>query len=561
VSEQKRPLTRREFLKYAGTAAAGSILAACAPVPAPQVVEEPVTQEAEKVAAPTPTVVKPSSEPIVMGVANDPEGFNGCMSLSDHPQYFVERKLVEYDYKMGTFDVVPGTAESWEILDDGLRYRMHIRENVKFHDGTEFNAEAMKFWLEMMINEDHPYHGVTDTWRCGVRVQGIQEFQVVDNFTLDLVLPKVNPPQLVWMGTAAYACISPTAVKSGADVIQGAYGLGPYKIAQHDKGLRAVMERFDQFYDPQVGKAPQIILRPIPETASLIASLEAGEIHWMEGIPPEEVQRLREVAGITVAERKTLYVWFIHLDMRKSPLDDVRVRQALNYAIDKESLIQNVLSGAGERSYSPLSPQFGDFYAGDVVHHYDYDPQKAKDLLAEAGFPNGFDEIDGQRATLYTNTGRVGQQKPVEMCEFIQAQWKEIGVDVEIEAMEWATFEGRRTKGEFPMATRGWTPSDPSPDGVLLQNFHGDYHPPAARAVAYLDDPDVNRLLDEGGSTADHATRVEKFVEAQKRIVDLAPWVFIDHEIAFEAYTDRLQDYVVWSGGRGAGLLYATLKA
>ena len=152
------------------------------------------------------------------------------------------------------------------------------------------------------------------------------------------------------------------------------------------------------------------------------------------------------------------------------------------------------------------------FRSGNVVQKYDYNPAKARELLAAAGFPNGF------KTTIYTNTGRAGQLKPVEMSQFIQANWKAVGVDANIEAMEWSAFEARRSAGEFAVATRGWTPSTGDPDGVLFQNFHSSMIPPVQRNVAYLNDPEVDRLLDAGAATLDPVKRPQAFVGAQQTV-------------------------------------------
>jgi peptide/nickel transport system substrate-binding protein len=343
------------------------------------------------------------------------------------------------------------------------------------------------------------------------------------------------------------------AIEAGADLANEDHAAGPYTVVDRQKGSFTVLDRFDKFYDPDEGVAPRVGLRVIPEMNSRVAALEAGEVDWIDSITAEVADSLRSTPGVVVKERKTLYVWFISLDMRNKPFDDVRVRQALNHALDKESLIRDVLGGAAQQSYSPLSPQFGPYYAGDAVQHYDYDPDKARALLAEAGYADGF------KSTIYTNTGRRGQLKPVEMSQFIQANWKDVGVDCNIEALEWTAFEGRRAKGEFPIATRGWTPSTGDPDGVLFQNFHSTMVPPTQRNVAFLQDPEVDRLLELGSSTLDPAVRPQAFVDAQKRIVDLAPWVFVCHETAFEAHTDKLEDYsVAHPHGWGNSLTYAS---
>ena len=147
--------------------------------------------------------------------------------------------------------------------------------------------------------------------------------------------------------------------------------------------------------------------------------------------------------------------------------------------------------------------------------------------------------------------------KPIEMSQFVQANWKAIGVDCNIEASEWSAFESRRRKGEFPIATRGWTPSTADPDGLLFQNFHSSMRPPVQRNVPFLNDPEVDKWLDTGMGTLDMAKRTNAFIEAQKRIVDLAPWVFVCHEITYEAYAKSLQGYKVHPAGRGQSLTYA----
>jgi peptide/nickel transport system substrate-binding protein len=413
----------------------------------------------------------------------------------------------------------------------------------------------------MIIKEDHPYHHLSQ--RGGSRARNVDYLEAVDKYTLDVHLTEVFPAEPDWLSSAhEFGPTNPeTIMELDEKMVDQADGLGPYKLLEWQPGTRTVLERHDKFWDPEEGKASQIILRPIPEQQAMIAALEAGEIHWMGDVPVNEALRLATTPGITVARRPTLWVWYITLDMRKEPLDNVLVRQALNYAVDKEVLINDVLGGAGQRSYGPLGPEFGPYYAGDVVHHYDYNPEKAKDLLAEAGFPNGFDEIDGEAAVLYTYTGRIGAQKPIEMCEFIQAQWKDVGVDIGIEVMDFGAFEEKRVAGEFPMATRGWTPSTADPDGLVVQNFHGDFRPPDGRNVTFLNDDEVNSLIDTAMTTLDMPKRIQAFHDAQKRIVDLAPWVFIDHEVAFEAYNEKLMDYVPWPGGRAASIVWSWLEA
>ena len=531
---QPATVGRRKVLKTAGAAGALTAMSGMAPFGSAVV--------ARAAAA---------GKSFVVGLASEADGVSTIVARPDHLGRLTERGLLDYDRAGASFKIVPGTAESMpEILDDGLRFRIKLRDDVYFHDGSKMDAESVVYWVNMQIDKKHPLNKLYK-WRALGRLKSIEKVVAVDEYTVDFYLKKFNAAQMDWFTDIGYAGGPVEPLKNKVDLVNTDLAAGPYKVVSRQRGGAAVLERFDKYFDPNEGKAPRIGLKTVPEVNARMAALEAGEIDWMDGLSAESAQYLKKVDGIEVSERKTLYVWFVSLDMRNKPLSDVRVRQALNYAVDKESLIRDVLSGAAERSYSPLSKQFGDFYAGDKVKHYDYDPDRAKALLKEAGYPDGF------KSTIYTNTGRIGQMKPIEMSQFIQANWKAIGVDCNIEASEWSAFESRRRKGEFPIATRGWTPSTADPDGLVLQNFHSSMVPPTQRNVAFLQDPEVDKWLDLGMGTLDMAKRTNAFVEAQKRIAELAPWVFICHEITFEAYNENLMGYKVHPSGRGRSLTYA----
>lgn len=492
--------------------------------------------------------------PIVLGVPAESNSVNVSFSggVSNHMRVIVQRGLLMYDNKDPSFKIVPGLArEMPEVLDDGLRFRFRLRDNAFYHDGTPVTANAIAHWINMLSDENHPDHDFYP-FEPAARLRSVARADAVDTLTLDIYLKAFNAAQMDWFTDLVYEGLPVEAIKRGANPAVEDLAAGPYKVIRREKGVATILERVENFYNPDEGRSPRIGIRPITEMNSRMAALEAGEVDYIDNITAEAADFLRANDGISVKERKTLYVWFVTLDMRQKPFDDLRVRQALNYALDKDSLISDILGGAAERSYAPLSAQFGPMYAGNEVQHYDYDPDKARALLAEAGYPNGFS------TTIFTNTGRRGQLKPVEMSQFIQANWADVGVKCEIEALEWGAFESRRIKGEFPVATRGWTPTTSDPDGLLIQNFHSKMIPPVQRNVAYLQDPEVDRLLDEGAGTLDPAIRTQAFINAQKRIVDLAPWVFVCHEVAYVAHNSSLQDYpVVHPAGWGEALTYA----
>lgn len=482
-----------------------------------------------------------TGQPIVLGVSAEANGIHqaAAAGASNQMLSFVQRSLLAYDHAGASYTVVPGlAAEMPQILDEGMRFRFKLRNNAFYHDGTKVTAQAIANWINMQIDRSHPNYDFIK-WTTGGRMRSIAKAVAIDDLTLDVQMSEFNAAMLDWFTEHQFEGVPLSAIEKKADLANQDYAAGPYTLVSRQKGVTTVLRRWEKHFDEKEGRAPRVGFRIIPEMNARIAALQAGEVDWIDSITAEAAQSLKNSRGIVIKERKTLYVWFVSLDMRKDPFKDIRVRQALNYAVDKDSMIRDVLGGSAQRSYAPLSPQFGPFYAGDVVEKYDYNPARARALLAAAGYPNGF------KTTIYTNTGRAGQLKPLEMSQFIQANWKAVGVDANIEAMEWTAFEQRRSAGEFPVATRGWTPSTGDPDGVLFQNFHSTMAPPVQRNVAFLNDPEVDRLLNEGAGTLDPVKRPKAFVDAQKRIVELAPWVFVCHEIAYEAHTDRLDNYPV----------------
>ncbi len=491
-------------------------------------------------------------KPIVIAMPNEQESMTQTAGLNDnYLARHVERSLLNYDTKDGTFRIVPEMASALpEILDGGLRFRFQLRDNMYYHDGTKVDADSIANWIMMQVDKNHPQNGLYK-WRLYSRLASVDKAVAVDRLVLDVHMKKLNAAQMDWFVSPGYGGGPKSVLKVNPDLINKEYGTGPYTVIERRKGAFTMLGKFDKFYRPDEGMAPRLALRPITESSSRIAALQAGEVDWIDAISTEEANFLKKVGNVVVGERKTLYVWFMSLDMRKPPFNDVRVRQALNYALNKEALIRDVLGGAAERSYAPLSPQFGDFYAGNAVRKYDYDPDRAKALLKEAGLGGGF------KSTIYTNTGRAGQLKPVEMSQFVQANWRAIGVDCTIEAMEWNVFETRRNKGDFAIATRGWTPSTADPDGLLFQNFHSSMIPPTNRNVPYLQDPEVDRHIDKGMRTLEHEARAQAFRDAQSRIVELAPWVFVCHEIAYEAYNRSLENYKIHPEGFGVALTRA----
>jgi len=226
-----------------------------------------------------------------------------------------------------------------------------------------------------------------------------------------------------------------------------------------------------------------------------------------------------------VQELKLPSIWYVYFNFKRKPFEDVRVRRALNYAIDKESLVKSILRGAGVAAKGPLGPVFGDAY-DPSLEGYPYNPQKSKELLAEAGFPNGFN------TTFIVPTSGAGMQQPTAMATLMQANWKAVGVNVEIKTVEFAAANDIWVKGDFDLAARATNPSGGDPENLLLTAFHTKR---ATTNYGFYASDEVDKLIDESSQSTDPKRRTEVHRLLQKRISEDAPWVFVDHEILYNA--------------------------
>jgi peptide/nickel transport system substrate-binding protein len=251
-------------------------------------------------------------------------------------------------------------------------------------------------------------------------------------------------------------------------------------------------------------------------------------------VPPDSLDDLRKDPNIVVAEADSSAVWYVTLNTRHPILKDKRVRQALNYAVNKDAIIRDILKGTAVVAVSPLSPVYG-AYAEPGVHRYPYDPDKAKALLKEAGFANGFD------VTFFVPESGSGMQSPVEMATVIQANLAAVGVRAKIQTMEWGAYLKKYLDGP-DMAEMSWNPSIGDPDHMMYMLLSSDRFPPAFNAGFYQN-PRVDELLRKGRTTIDEKERLPLYREAQKLVTEDAPWIIVDHGKQVIVHRKRVQGF------------------
>jgi len=243
-------------------------------------------------------------------------------------------------YESGTLEVAPGLAESWEISEDGTEYTLSLREGVTFHDGTPFNAEAVKFNFDRMLNEDHPYHD-TGPFPLAFFFSSVEETEVVDDLTVKFNLSEPYAPFLSNLAYPTGLLVSPAAVEAGgADFGRSPVGTGPFKFVEWRPNEAVVIDRYEDYWGDPAG-AQAVVFRPIEDSNTRVAEMLAGGIDMMVEVPPTSLGQF-EGDEFTVVEQAGPHVWFLILNAKEGPLADKAVRQAVNYAINKEAIVNDV---------------------------------------------------------------------------------------------------------------------------------------------------------------------------------------------------------------------------
>jgi len=436
--------------------------------------------------------------------------------------------------ELGTYKIVPGLAQSWDISKDGLTYTFKLRPNVKFHDGTPLTAEAVRFCFERQMNDKGAYYA-TGTYPYVKGFLGnVAGVEVLDPLTVQIKLKAPLTPFLQYLAHHSLYIYSPEALKKfGKDIVKNPVGTGPFKLETWEPGVKVVLARNDQYW----GGAPKIrqaIYVPIIEAQARLAAIKTGEIDLTMDVPPDSLADLRKDPSVVVAETNSSAVWYVTLNTRHPILKDKRVRQALNYAVNKDAIIRDILKGTAIVARGPMSPVYGPYYE-ETLKTYPYDLEKARALLKEAGQAGGFE------LTFMVPESGSGMQSPVEMATVIQANLAQIGVRAKIQTMEWGAYLKKYLDGP-DMAEMSWNPSIGDPDHMMYMLLSSDRFPPAFNAGFYQNDK-VDELLRKGRTTIDEKARVPLYKEAQKLVVDDAPWIFVDHGKQVIIHRKRVQGF------------------
>lgn len=422
-------------------------------------------------------------------------------------------------FKAGTLEVEPALAESWEISGDGLTYTFKLREGVAFHDGTPLTADAVKFNFDRMLKEDHPFHD-TGPFPLAFFFSSITEIEAPDELTVVMTLSEPFAPLLANLATPTGYIVSPAAVEeSGKDFGRAPVGTGPFKFAEWRSNELVAVEKNADYW----GGAPTleaVVFRPITDANTRTAEMLAGGLDVMVEVPPVSLSEF-ENDNYKILQTAGPHLWFLILNMKEGPFTDKLVRQAANYAINKEALVTDILEGTAEVAAGPTPPAFGWAY-NEALEPYPYDPEKARELLAEAG-------MESPGVTFFVTDGGSGMLDPVAMGTAIQADLAAVGFDVKIETYEWNTFLGEVNpglEGKADMAEMAWMTNDP--DTLPFLTLRTEAWPDKGGFNSgYYSNPEVDELLNKARVSTSQEERAELYKRMQEIVVEDAPWVFV----------------------------------
>jgi peptide/nickel transport system substrate-binding protein len=363
-------------------------------------------------------------------------------------------QLVEHDLTVSWQDgapskLVPSLATGWEISPDGTEYTFTLRKGVKFHDGTAFDAEAAKFNFDRIFDEDFEYFYPRAKAYRAADVYFLDRVEVLDQYRVKVILKEPFNSfllRLANLGPGMVSMLSPTAVRKYGNegMALNPVGTGPFKFVERVHGDRVVMERNPDYWggNPKVGPfLDRIVVKPVSDAATRMAGLRSGEFDMIIVPLPDSRQQLEE-AGFVWDQGTAHHNWYWAYNMTDPIFQDKRVRQALNYAVDRTALCRDVLNDTAFPMENGIVPP-GMLSYDPSYKAYEYNPAKAKALLAEAGHADGF------TTTFVTSTDGSGQLLPVPIAERVQADLRKVGVDMRIEASEWVSYFTKWISGGF----------------------------------------------------------------------------------------------------------------
>ena len=438
--------------------------------------------------------------------------------------------------------IEPCLAASWERSDDGKTWTFHLRDNVLFHDGTPFDAEAVVDNFTRQIDPAHRRFQ-SDFAYAPVILKYVTNVEALDDRTVRITLSQPYAPFLHNMAMFSAKIASPRALKHwGKAIGHHPVGTGPFRFEEWRPNDRIILKRNDQYWGDKA-KLDRVVFRSIPDNAARFKAFRDGRVDAMDGINPGDVAKIEELPNTTLVSRPGLNVGYLAMNTTKPPFDNAKVRQAVNHAVNKPGLIKVMYRGLAAPAKTPLPPTL--WGHNDEIVDYTYDPDKAMELLAEAGFKDGFE------STLWTmRIPRPYMPRPLDVARLIQSNLAEVGIHVRVVSHTWDDYNDKVENGEHDMCLLGWIGDNGDPDNFLYVLLDRDNAVKGkAMNCAFFDNERLHELLVAAQQTQEFDERVRLYKEAQQIVHDEAPWVPLAHARQIVAARDNVTGIVVHPTG------------
>ncbi|AOM81467.1 glutathione ABC transporter substrate-binding protein [Salisediminibacterium beveridgei] len=439
-------------------------------------------------------------------------------------------------------ELEPLLATDWEAVEEDL-WEFTLREDVTFHDGSEFNAEAVKANFDRVMDPDvgSPRAFLYDA---------VEEVIVVDDYTVQFQTEFPFAPLPAHIAHSGGGIMSKEAIDAdyeamadggqpGDYINENPSGTGFFQFESWTPGDNVVLNKNEDYWGDEA-KVDSVTFRVVPEDLTRIGELETGSAHIIFPVSPSDTSRVDMTDGVSLYEQESLSLAYIGFNMESEPFDDVRVRQAVSMAINKDDIITGVMEGTATPAVGPIGEQVFGF--SDDVEGLPYDPDEARELLAEAGYEDGFE------TTIWTNDSR----ERMDIAELVQDQLSEIGVDVEIEVLEWGAYLDETAEGNHDMFILGWVTVTADADYGMYALFHSSQQgAPGNRS--FMANDELDEVLDEARRESDPDTRSALYEDAMEILVEEAPMLYLYHSSYLVGIRDEVEGF--WKHPNGLYML------
>ena len=424
--------------------------------------------------------------------------------------------------------IQPALAESWTTSDDGLVWTFDLRDGVTFHDGDPLQASDVVFSIERIVDPEVASPRSDD-------FAVVESLEAPDADTVVMTLAEPFSPLLSKLAHTGNPIVSEDVVAEHGDLQEVVIGTGPFRFVEYLPQTRMVLERNDDYWGTDADGTPLPYLDGItflfyPDPTARTTAVQTGNVDWIEYVPAADIEILQadpevEVVGGIAANFRSIY-----FNVEVEPFDDPLVRQALAYAIDEQAIVDLALYGTGGVPATGTTIPGDSYYGVESSPYTGRDVERARELLAEAGFEDGF------AFDLYVTSTYDFLRTPAEV---IQSNLADIGVEVNIVAEDWSIYLPTVMEGDYAATVLGES-GQSDPDDLLFNVFYTDN----GGNLGNFSDAELDRLLEEGRRVSDQEERRAIYLEAQERILELAPHVFLFHSSQYEAHRENVKGFV-----------------